>query len=139
MEKNIEDYLIIFPNFLDKEFCENAIISLEENPDLWSPHYFGKPGPEEYEAPQGPEVIDSVNYKNTINDIILEKLYPIIQQYLNIINLNCFQAWSGYLPIRFTRHSLNCKLLVHWDKISDSNAPYILSFLGVLNDDYEGG
>ena len=147
MKKNIEDYLINFPNFLDKDFCEKAIIDLKNNPKLWSKHYFYNPKSGEKYKPSGdnePDVIFSMDYKNPINDIIIEKLHPVLQEYINTFNFSWFSGWEGYTTIKFNRYTSNHRMAMHCDHIHDmfdgerKGIP-TLSILGLLNDDFEGG
>jgi hypothetical protein len=147
MEKNIEDYLINFPNFLDKEFCEKAVIGLDDTPDLWSKHGFYDPETDEKFNKSGKiecEILYSHDYKNPISDIIMKKLHPVIREYIDIFSFTWFSGWQGYAPIRFNRYSINHTMAMHCDHIhsmfdGERKGVPILSILGLLNDDFEGG
>ena len=147
MKKNIEDYLITFPNFLDKDFCEKAIIDLDANPGHWEKHNFYNYFEDSLSARSGDNELDvlySHYHENQINDIIIEKLHSAIGNYIQDLNFPWFTAWDGYTAVRFNRYSINNVMALHCDHIQSifdgkKRGIPILSILGVLNDDFEGG
>ena len=55
-----------------------------------------------------------------------------------------FSSWQGYSAVRFNEYKENKKMALHCDHIhsmfdGQKKGIPILSVLGVLNDDYEGG
>jgi hypothetical protein len=60
------------------------------------------------------------------------------------LNFNWFNSWDGYSKVRWNRYSENKKMALHIDHIKslfdgDRKGIPILSILGMLNNDYEGG
>jgi predicted 2-oxoglutarate/Fe(II)-dependent dioxygenase YbiX len=76
--------------------------------------------------------------------IIMGKLWLAIESYIKDYNFDWFNSWQGYSRIRFNRYSKTKKMAEHCDHIHSmfdgqiKGVP-ILSIVGVLNDNYEGG
>ena len=72
------------------------------------------------------------------------KLWSAIDSYIKDYKFNWFNSWQGYSKIRFNRYSKNKKMAEHCDHIHSlfdgqvKGVP-ILSIVGVLNENYEGG
>jgi len=156
MKKNIEDYVFHKSGFLDSHFCKNAVVSLEETE--WDKHTFLEYASKDdgsmitWAASPAKELEPS--YKDGVsnltsdivllNDFIIKELYDLIQEYVDFIGFEWFNSWAGYMPIKFIRYSLNEKMVEHWDAIrtmfdGERKGIPILSVIGTLNDDYEGG
>ena len=150
MKKKIEDYLITFPNFLDKDFCKEAIKDLENDPDLWEKHSFYNYKEDVQMSRSGDNELDvlySQDYRTALlfsRNIIMEKIHTAIQEYINICDCKWFAEWAGYTSIRYNRYSLHQTMALHCDHIHDmfdgeAKGIPTLSLLGLLNDDFEGG
>ena len=165
MNKNIEYYFFHKENFLDESYCENSIKEL--NRPGWKKHkrYFSRT--DSLEAPSGkvtsrvvdhpawhieaddnePELLDQDKYSKDIKKInahIIQNLHSIILEYIQSFKFDWFEGWEGYSPIKFLRYFPGQILQTHCDHIHDlfdgerKGVP-ILSIIGLLNDDYEGG
>jgi predicted 2-oxoglutarate/Fe(II)-dependent dioxygenase YbiX len=141
MKKDLTDYILHTNNFIDKNVCEQTIkeiqnISFEE-------HKFHNPKTNEY-APKSKDEL-SMSWDNIpTKKIIMQKLWYAIANYLEIINFPWFNHWQGYSDIRFNKYNQTKKMALHCDHIhslfdGEKKGIPILSVLGVLNDDYEGG
>ena len=147
MDKNIENYFYRKENFLDEKYCSDCIDELQEND--WGKHEWYLPNTDLYDVPQGdhePEVIGKETFSNNvkeINDFIVEELHSAILGYISNLDFNWFVGWKGYCPIKFIRYHPGQKMQNHCDHISslfdDGKGIPILSIIGLLNDDYEGG
>ena len=154
MNKNIEHYFFHKKNVLEKSFCENAINELKKNE--WEKHVFysgggdGKGGEPTWTRPSGdnePEVINSENFDSSIGEInkfILQSLHSIILEYIESYKFDWFFAWEGYSAMKFIRYSQGQTMKNHCDHIhtlfdGKRKGIPILSIIGLLNDDYEGG
>jgi len=145
MKKKLEDY-IIKTSFLDKQFCDDTIKHLKNiEKNNWQQHTF-------YNPQTGTEATRSGNYELDVlftdqivsTKIIMDNLRNEIGKYLEKLNFPWFNGWSGYTGIRYNRYVENRKMALHCDHIhsmfdGDRKGIPILSCLGVLNDDYEGG
>lgn len=143
MNRNIEDYVKVYEDFLDKDFCNQTIEKLEDAE--WSMHQF-------YQAGSG----DYVSYENELSvswsniperQIIQDKMWNIIDRYIRKDHAHCaewWNGWNGYSSVRFNKYDESTQMKIHCDHIHsmfDGQMKGIptLSVLGVLNDDYEGG
>ena len=79
-----------------------------------------------------------------INDLIVERLHSALEEYVLSLNFYWFSGWEGYTGIKFIRYLPGQEMKVHCDHIHSmfdgvrKGIP-ILSIIGHLNDDYEGG
>jgi len=143
MPTNLKDYVRIYDDFLDKDFCKEVVEELQSN--NWQKHAFYRA------ATQDSISYDddlSVSYSNSVNgELINKKIWSAIEQY--VIKDFSFihkwnNGWNGYSQVRFNKYETGTKMALHCDHIHsmfDGNRKGIpiLSVLGALNDDYEGG
>ena len=145
MKLNLKDYVIKQSSFLENDFCDETIIKLNELEKLkWEKHTYHKRGTNEIVS-NGDEELDilyGIELDNT--KIIMKKLWQSIANYIDSFEFPWFYNWSGYSPIRYNRYSVNQRMKMHCDHITtlfdgkNKGVP-LLSCLGLLNDDYEGG
>ena len=148
MNKNIEHYLFHKENFLEESFCDNSINELNKND--WEKHEWYYVQTDSSDIPQGdnePENLGSNLFSfdiEEINNFILDKLHSTILEYIESLKFDWFDGWIGYSAIKFIRYSPGQTMKNHCDHIHDmfdgerKGIP-ILSIIGLLNDDYEGG
>ena len=149
MNKNIEHYFYHKENFLDEKYCENCIKVL--NMCVWNKHewYFDRTNTKNSEqGNEEPEYItpDSFSDKAAeINNFIVQNLHSLISEYIyESVNLDWFEGWTGYSAMKFLRYYPGQTMKNHCDHIYDMfdgerRGIPILSIIGLLNDDYEGG
>ena len=75
---------------------------------------------------------------------MMNKLHSGITSYIEHFNFPWFSQWSGYTNIRFNRYSKGQEMGAHCDHIhsmfdGERKGVPMLSLLGALNNDYEGG
>lgn len=142
MIENLQNYIIKFENFLDKDFCNETVNQLKKTG--WKQHKFYNPINKTKSRPSRSKELD-ISYQNISNEkIIMKKLHDAIRQYLNNLNFKWFNSWSGYSKVRFNRYKKDKRMALHCDHIHSmfdgkiKGIP-ILSCLGTLNDNYSGG
>ena len=147
MERNLSKYVANYENFLDADYCKKAVKALKKAE--WSTHQF-------YQAETG----DHVSYENELSvswsnikqrQEIQDKLHSGLTKYLKELPdvagadvHKWFSGWNGYSELRFNKYDETTQMKLHCDHIHsmfDGNRKGIpvLSLLGCLNDDYEGG
>ena len=146
MKKNLDSYVKRIPNFLNKKICNQTIKEIKKL--KWSQHEFYDVNTKELinrSGKQELEVSMNMNDDEGIDSkIIMEKLWLAIESYIKDYNFDWFISWQGYSRIRFNRYSKTKKMAEHCDHIHSmfdgqiKGVP-ILSIVGVLNDNYEGG
>jgi len=82
----------------------------------------------------------NVSTKQTLNDIVDNTAF----EYVKELNMPWFDKYQGYSHVRFNKYAENKMMALHADHIhsmfdGERKGVPILSVLGVLNDDYEGG
>jgi len=143
MSFNIRDYLKIYDDFLDLDLCEEICKEFKEVE--WRDHVYYNTRTQEK------VIVDndlSITYATTQNMLeVNKKIWNVVEQYILKDFSNCsqwFNQWSGYSTVRFNRYNADTQMLNHCDHIHSifdgvrKGVP-ILSVLGSLNNDYEGG
>ena len=148
MNKNIEHYVFHKKNFLDEKYCENCIDEL--NMCVWEKHDWYETLFESKTLPSGnnePEVCYIHQYSKNIKEIngfIIQNLRVTILEYIENFKFNWFRGWTGGSDMKFLRYYPGQTMQNHCDHIYDlfdgvrKGVP-ILTIIGILNDDYEGG
>ena len=152
MNKNIEHYIFHKESFLDEEYCNNCIKELDKN--AWVEHDWYYPKTESKkmwiggEGNNEPEIIDEDDLSSDkvvkINEFIIQKLHSAILEYVQSFKFNWVKQWTGDSRLKFIRYSTDQAMRAHCDHIYDlfdgkrKGVP-ILTIIGVLNDNYEGG
>ena len=145
MKPNLKDYIIKQSSFLENDFCDETIIKLQEiEKSEWLKHAYYNNQTGELVS-NGNQELD-ITYANHLDNtrVIIEKMWHSIANYIDSFKYPWFTAWRGFSPIRYNRYTLNQKMNYHCDHIhslfdGDRKGIPILSCLGLLNDDYEGG
>jgi len=142
MNTNLENYIFKIEKVFDKNFCTNTINSLS-NYD-WTQHHFYSPDKGYHTRVDEKELEVSHNIKNEYSEKIMQEIWYCLKKFMNNYNFKWYQSWNSYSPVRFNRYKENRIMDEHCDHISDlfegSNKGIpILSILGLLNDDFEGG
>lgn len=142
---NIKDYVKIYHNVFSKEFCEKTIESLKLV--QWDTHQFYN-AKDEYIYRGNDFLHTSANIVE--QEIILKRLWDVINQYITVEfshfyeQFQWFGSWRGYTNIKFHKYDINTDMKLHCDHIHDmfdgerKGVP-ILTIIGLLNSDFEGG
>ena len=148
MNKNIEHYVFHKENFLDEKYCEKCVNELKK--EVWKKHDWYNQKTDSVHLPSGDneqENIKASSYSNKvskINDLILDNLRLTIIEYIISFKFDWFDVGKGYSAIKFIRYFPGQTMQNHCDHIHSlfyckrKGIP-ILSIIGILNDDYEGG
>ncbi len=142
MNRNLEHYVRKFENFLDKQTCIDAI-EQQKNAEFVQ-HGFYNSKTNTSVARSGNQELD-VSWDNIpTTNIIMKKLFYAIKDYQDKLSFPWFDGWDGYTQIRYNKYEENRKMRLHCDHIKsifvgERKGVPLLSCLGVLNNDYEGG
>lgn len=142
MDTDLKSYIKHTKNFLDLDVCEKTVI--EMNNIKFQEHKFGNSN-NLISLSGSKELSVSWSYVSTKLNIE-SKLYDAIIEYQKFIqpNIKIYSGFQGYSPIRFNKYSEDKQMALHIDHIHSlfdgtrKGIP-ILSMLGTLNEDYEGG
>jgi len=149
VNKNIEHYVFHKENFLDEKYCDDSINEL--NKSAWTKHDWYSPRTDSKNSPSGdnePEYIQNDSNSNNkvvkINDFIVQNLHSVVFEYIESLKFQWYTSWTGYSAIKFIRYFPGQTMRNHCDHIHDmfdgerKGIP-VLSIIGILNDDFEGG
>tara|TARA_R110002020_G_scaffold51180_1_gene145011 strand:- start:1321 stop:1902 length:582 start_codon:yes stop_codon:yes gene_type:complete len=147
MEKDLTKYVANYENFLDQDYCKETIKNLKETE--WTTHQFYQAGTGDYVSYDNELSVSWSNIKQRKE--IQDKLHSGLTRYLNELpNVagagvhQWFNGWAGYSELRFNKYDESTLMKLHCDHIHSmfdgirKGIP-VLSILGCLNDDYEGG
>jgi len=138
--KTLEDYVWVAPAY-SYSFCDKVINSSNNN--SWDNHFWiNRDKKESFSYPEKELKIQNLN--NELKEEFFIETEKQIKQYVNKINKPEFKIISKLSNPRINKYEPNTLMRPHIDHISyifDGNEKGIpcLSFVGVLNDDYEGG
>ena len=142
MKTNLKDYIFKIPSFIDASICDKTVG--EMNNITFEEHTFYNPETKQYAPRSGSQEL-SMSWENvSTSDLIGKKLWHAIKAYQDNYDFPWFSSWQGYTKLRFNKYAENKRMALHADHIhsmfdGDKKGIPILSVLGVLNDDYEGG
>lgn len=141
--QNLMDYVKVYKNHLSDDLCKTAVQNLSNV--NWKEHTFYNPRNDTFESKDHELSVsfDDMKEKNEINS----RVWFAIERYV-LDDFKSFSpwwdGWEGYSSIRFNKYDPTTQMALHCDHITtifDGTVRGIpvLTVLGVLNDDYEGG
>ena len=150
MSMNIDDYIAVYPDFLDIQVCEKATGYLNAFSD-WTRHTYEVSNSSRLE--NGEYTSDKISFDDDLwisfidipfKQNIQDKLWFAIDEYVKNLDFKWFDGWNGYSEVRFNKYPKDTKMNLHCDHIRSifdgriRGVP-ILSLIGALNNDYQGG
>jgi len=147
MNKDIENYMAYYPNFFDKKICDKTIKELKKQ--KFVKHQFYNSIRDTSFSPSADEEL-SVAYAEDMeklpstHKLMQDKLWYGIKAYLEHHKFSWFGEWNGYSTIRYNRYDKKTRMYSHCDHIyslfdGKRKGIPILTIVGCLNDNYEGG
>lgn len=141
MNFDLKSYVKIYPNWVDDDICEKVIDSLKES--KWEKHSYHIER-ERREITFDTDLFISQGLPQW-TEPMHNKIWHAIEQY--IVKDFCFpwnNSWSGFTQIRYNKYDVGTEMRTHCDHIQTifdgtRRGIPILSVLGSLNNDYEGG
>lgn len=141
--QNLQDYVKRYNNFIDQETLEGVLKEIKDA--KWEEHQFYQPGTNSMVSFENELSVSfsNGNYAQQLN----KKLWFAIEQYVlkDFESFgDWFSGWNGYNYVRFNKYDQNTQMKLHCDHIhtlfdGERKGVPILTVLGALNDDYEGG
>lgn len=135
----LDHYIMVMGDFLTEEECNNGISELENK--IWKKHEYHNVKDDSYHTYD--DDLEVILEDSQIHRIVMNKLYNAIGTYISHYN-TYMDTWKGYSPVRFNRYSVGQNMKPHVDHIrtifgGDMKGVPILTCVGLLNDDFEGG
>lgn len=145
--ENLKDYILHLKNWIPEEIIKKT---LEELPKQnWTRHSYRHPITGEHLEVNKEKELDctyqnySITYDKEMHDLVWKALHKyILEEFKNEEPYH--NGWQGFTRIRFNRYKDDQIMSKHCDHIhdvfdGDRKGIPILSILGMLNNDYEGG
>ena len=142
MISDLKHYAYNQKAFIDEGFCDKIIDELKSI--KFQQHTFYNAKTKVYHTRSGDQEL-SMSWEDTPSkNELTKRLWKAISNYRDYIDMPWFNSWQGYTAVRFNEYKENKKMALHCDHIhsmfdGEKKGIPILSVLGVLNDDYEGG
>ena len=139
---DIMQYAKLYRGVVSDEICAKTVSEMDTLE--FKEHTFYNANTGEYKPRSGSQELSmswgNVSTKKTLNDIVDNTAYKYVQD----LNMPWFDKYQGYSHVRFNKYAENKKMALHADHIhsmfdGERKGIPILSVLGVLNDDYDGG
>jgi len=146
MKESLKDYILHLDNWIPQNILKKTLQELQL--DVWHKHqYHNSKNPDKLFSQNEEKELDCCFGKTITQYEQLDKLvWKSLEKYILIdkVGGNQFSGWKGFNPIRFNRYKDNQIMSKHIDHIhnlftGERRGIPILSIVGVLNDDYEGG
>jgi hypothetical protein len=142
MKKNLKYYIKHYKNFINNSICEETIENLN-NVKFEQHMFYNNIKKEQYAVSGSKELHISYDTVNTTS-VIMNKLSYVLKDYLLYLKMPWFNSIAGYSGIRFNKYEKEKTMALHCDHIHDifdgnKKGIPILSILGLLNDNFEGG
>ena len=143
MDRDISSYVLVLENWLNKENCKQTIREMENA--NWQQHVFYDVHTGTSNTRSGSKELDVAWCKNlSTQPYIMQRIWEAYKEYLTHLNFPWFDSWKGYSEVRFNMYKETRVMAEHCDHIhsmfdGERKGIPILSIVGILNDDYEGG
>jgi hypothetical protein len=143
MEKHLDAYIKVY-DAIPKDLCDTTLALLQNTEITWEPHKFYSNETGAFKANDEPKAVDISFCAMPTNEALMNIVWSCIGNYIEDLKFEWFGSWAGFSEIRFNRYSENQLLAKHYDHITSMfegkhRGVPLLSIVGVLNDDYEGG
>jgi hypothetical protein len=143
MDKNLQTYVKLYENKVPVSLQESLIKKL--NDADWKQHTFYNPTENNDKPRLGNAELD-ITYLGQDEDIasLMQITWGVIQTYVKELNFSWYTSWNGFSVPRFNRYKEGREMDLHCDHIhslfdGQIKGTPVLSLIGALNDNYEGG
>lgn len=141
MKRNLSDYIYRKSNFLSRDECTLIIQNLELSGDWFKHSYYSNAKGTAHD--NGDEDLENCFLKDTQTQSLMQSLSGAIHEYLRDLNFSWFCGLKEFSHVRYNRYYPNQRMDTHCDHISslfgDKSGVPIITLLGALNEDFEGG
>jgi len=140
---DLRGYLHVYEGFLSKKECSDLIKAVKNLG--WRSHAYYDPKTNQgYYGEKELSVVWPTHPKTTM---LQERIWEAIDTYVSKDNAwmgEWFGGWQGYTSVRFNKYNVDTRMEKHCDHIhsifdGERKGIPVLSVLGALNDNYEGG
>jgi len=145
VKETVKDYILHLNHLIPKKICNKIIEELDIDKN-WHKHNWTDSQSYKKFTTKIKELYMNETQKLTYIDELYNLVWKGLEKYILIEKFGGeeFNSWKGFSPIRFNRYNENQVMSKHCDHITslftgERRGIPILSIVGVLNDNYEGG
>lgn len=140
---HLQSYVRIYSNILESDVCDLTLKELQTV--NWHRHIYSS-NQQDYmlSSINGDKELDVTSDILSTSKYVESKVWEAYKEYVLNLNMQWFQGWKSFSDVRFNRYKKDQIMSLHCDHINtlfdgkEKGVP-ILTALGALNDDYEGG
>jgi len=141
MLNNLDNYVKTY-NMIDSDICDLTVSTL--NNLEFKTHTFYFEDTKEYRSHDNEPSTYYATGQEIMHNAIMSHSWNAIKQYVQELDMSWFNTWQGYSYPKYNRYSTGNAMKEHCDHIKDTfdgnrKGIPILTILGVLNDNYQGG
>lgn len=140
MNTQLVDYIKVYRNIIPDDVCKNMVAELDKTTLL--PHTF-------YSHIQNQKLTrgndpEFSNINSATNKLVMQSAWEAINNYIvKDLQFAWFGNWGGFSSPKYIRYSTGHSMPKHCDHIhdifTDVRGVPVVSVIGVLNSDFEGG
>ena len=143
MNTNLNSYIKIYKNRVDITLCKEILHQQSSPNAMWQEHTWTN---EKYEVIKNQEYEPEKCDPNTIPNtpILMDLIWNTIHDYVTELKAPWFNKWSGHSIVKYIRYPVGTSMTMHADFIhelfdGERRGIPILTIVGLLNNDFEGG
>lgn len=140
---SLRSYVSIYKNFVPEDLRKDTVEALKNAE--WDIHTFYNPITDSVKSNYYDLSVSHSNIygKKEIQDSLWHAIHRYMSEDHKEVN-EWWSAWNGYTELRFNKYGIGTSMDLHCDHIhsmfdGERKGVPILTVLGALNDDYEGG
>ena len=140
ISKDLESYVTVFQGAIPQEVCRQTCEELDKVD--WIQHNFYNVKTNSYHSTE--KELSVFFDKVSTKPFLMQLEHQLLTQYVKDLNFPWFDGWAGFSEIRFNRYAEQTNMKLHCDHIhsmfdGEMKGIPTMTFLAILNDDYEGG
>jgi len=140
MEKNLEHYIVNFNGLITEDLCKKTVKELSKSKFKLHDFYDAK---SDKNLSYDNDLSVTYDKVSTFNEL-MGRCWLGLSEYHKLINMYWYNGWSGFSDIRFNKYKKGTEMHTHCDHIhtlftGNRRGIPVLSILGCLNENYNGG
>lgn len=140
MKNHLSDYVKVYTNALSRDLCRETLEDIKLN-GTWEQHGWSGTSYGSTKPKNGDKEPSTIREVASTNKDLLESIRDALVEYFIDVECPWFGSWEGYSCPKFLRYKVGNIMSKHYDHIYGlyGNGAPVLSIIGSLNSDYEGG
>jgi predicted 2-oxoglutarate/Fe(II)-dependent dioxygenase YbiX len=143
MDKNLDAYIKVY-DAIPKDLCDETVKLLSSNEVDWQQHSFIDGKGINVGAMSGNKELDMTCHNIATQEQIMKIIWDGLLRYITELDFSWYSNWNGYSSLKFNKYVEGRVMANHCDHIhamfdGERKGVPVLSIIGALNDDYEGG